>query len=48
VFSRDFTDPPDPSNTIDVGGIVGSMVRVQLNGTNALSLAEVQVLGYAQ
>ena len=48
VFSSNFVDPPDPSISIDVGGVAGSTVRVQLNGSNPLSLAEVQVLGYAQ
>ena len=48
VFSRDFSDAPEPSDTIDVGGVGGRTVRVQLNGTNPLSLAEVQVFGYGQ
>lgn len=47
LFSRDFSEAPDPSNSIDVGGVMGRTVRVQLIGTNPLSLAEVQVMGYA-
>ena len=49
VFSRVFAETPNPINSIDIGGVVGSAVRVQLNGSgNPLSLAEVQVMGYAQ
>lgn len=45
-FAQTETSNPDPSTTIDVGGALGSVVRIQLNTTNvALSLAEVQVLG---
>jgi hypothetical protein len=36
---------PNPSTTIAVGGAQGRYVRVQLTGTNFLSLAEVQVTG---
>ena len=45
VFSGDFSDFPDPHSEIDVGGVIGRTVRVQLNGTKPLSLAEVQVMG---
>ncbi len=48
TFTSNFTDAPNPSNTINVGGVMGSVVRVQLMGTNPLSLAEVQVMGYTQ
>lgn len=48
VFSRDFSDAPNPSNTVDVAGVQGRTVRIELNGNEALSLAEVQVMGYAQ
>ncbi len=48
VFSSFFADSPNPSISIDVGGITGKTVRVQLEGTNFLSIAEVQVMGYAQ
>lgn len=44
VFSRAFGAAPTPSNVIDVCGVVGRTVSVQLNGTGALSLAEVQVM----
>lgn len=45
VFSRTFNSAPNPSLTINTGGVVGRTVRVQLNNTNPLSLAEVQVIG---
>ncbi|RED94650.1 putative secreted protein (Por secretion system target) [Marinoscillum furvescens DSM 4134] len=45
TFSQSYTTYPDPSLTINVGGIVGNKVRVQLNDTNPLSLAEVEVFG---
>ena len=49
VFSRDFDAAPNPSISIDVGGVSGSTVQVQLRGLSGiLSLAEVQVMGYAQ
>jgi hypothetical protein len=41
------TTMPNPSATIAVGGAQGRYVRVQLTGTNYLSLAEVQVIGTA-
>jgi hypothetical protein len=37
------TAAPIPSTTVAVGGAQGRYVRVQLTGTNYLSLAEVQV-----
>jgi hypothetical protein len=37
--------PPDPSTTIKTSGANGRYVRVQLTGTDYLSLAEVQVFG---
>ena len=45
VFSRVISGEAPPSMTIDTGGVTGDQVRVQLNGTNPLSLAEVQVFG---
>ncbi|RED94649.1 carbohydrate-binding protein [Marinoscillum furvescens] len=45
TFSQSFTTYPDPSQAITVGGAVGNKVRVQLNDTNPLSLAEVEVFG---
>src|ERR1039458_8228462 len=41
------TTAPNPSTTITTGGVQGQYVRVQLSGTNYLSLAEVQVVGTA-
>lgn len=38
---------PNPSTTITVPSIAGRYVRIQLNGTNYLSLAELQVIGVA-
>ncbi|RED94648.1 carbohydrate-binding protein [Marinoscillum furvescens] len=43
TFSQTFTTFPDPSITVNAGGATGSVVRVQLNDTNPLSLAEVEV-----
>jgi len=45
VFSSHQTTAPNPFAAIPVGGVQGRFVRVQLNGTDNLSLAEVQVLG---
>jgi len=39
------TTAPNPSSTIGASGAQGRYVRVQLSGTNYLSLAEVQVFG---
>lgn len=39
------TMPPNPSTTIATNGAKGRYIRVQLNGTDYLSLAEVQVFG---
>lgn len=44
-FSQSITTVPNPSVTINTGGMVGKTVRVQLNTTDALSLAEVEVYG---
>lgn len=44
-FSQTFANYPDPSISVNAGGAVGNKVRVQLNGTNSLSLAEVEVYG---
>ncbi|MFY0713622.1 T9SS type A sorting domain-containing protein [Seonamhaeicola sp. NFXS20] len=45
TFSQTFTnDAPNPSKTINAGGALGKAVRIiQLNSSNVLSLAEVQV-----
>jgi hypothetical protein len=44
TFGSHQTTAPNPSTTI-VAGAQGRYVRVQLTGTNNLSLAEVQVFG---
>jgi hypothetical protein len=43
TWSSHQTTTPNPSTTIDTGGIKGRYIRVQLTGTDYLSLAEVQV-----
>lgn len=43
VYKTTITSTPNPSVTINTGGVTGSRVRIKLKGTNALSLAEVQV-----
>ena len=45
TFANHQTAAPNPSTTIAAGGAQGRYVRVQLTGTNYLSLAEVQVFG---
>jgi hypothetical protein len=45
TWSSHQTTAPNPSATIAAGGAQGRYVRVQLTGTNYLSLAEVQVMG---
>jgi hypothetical protein len=48
TFATHQTSAPDPSAVISIGGTVGftgRYVRIQLDGTGILSLAEVQVLG---
>ncbi len=45
TFASHQTSAPNPVSTIAVGGAQGRYVRVQLSGTNYLSLAEVQVFG---
>ena len=44
VFSKIFTSYPDPSVTMNAGNVKGRIVKVQLNATSALTLAEVQVI----
>lgn len=52
VFRRDFfttaTNPSADRVPVNVGGVSGQYIRVQLNGTNVLSLAEVVVNGTPQ
>ena len=43
VDSTIYTTYPDPSVTMDAGGVEGRFVKVQLNGNSVLNLAEVQV-----
>ena len=45
TYSRTYSSTPSPSLTVNTGGVVGKTVRIQLNGTNYLSLAEVEVYG---
>jgi hypothetical protein len=45
TFASHQTAAPNPSTSINTGGFPGRYVRVQLSGTNNLSLAEVQVFG---
>jgi hypothetical protein len=45
TFASHQTSAPNPSSTIAVNGAQGRYIRVQLTGTNYLSLAEVQVSG---
>jgi len=45
TFSSHQTTAPSPSSTVTITGAQGRYVRVQLSGTNYLSLAEVQVFG---
>jgi hypothetical protein len=47
TFGSHQTSAPNPSSTIAIAGVQGRYVRVQLTGTNNLSLAEVQVFGTA-
>ncbi|MDW5290818.1 T9SS type A sorting domain-containing protein [Formosa sp. PL04] len=44
-FSQTITNEPNPSVTIDAGGAIGQVIRVQSNLTSTLNLAEVQVFG---
>jgi hypothetical protein len=43
IWSSRQSAPPNPSTTIRTNAIRGRYVRVQLNGANFLSLAEIQV-----
>ncbi len=45
AYKTTINSTPNPSVTINTGGVVGSRVRIKLKGTNPLSLAEVQVFG---
>lgn len=43
VFSETFADYPDQSLIVETGYIIGRIVKIQINATRALTLAEVQV-----
>ena len=45
TYSSHQTSQPSPSTSVPFAGVSGRYVRVQLSGTNYLSLAEVQVFG---
>lgn len=47
TWSNHQTSIPSPATTIPLANVVGRYVRVQLSGTDYLSLAEVQVMGTA-
>jgi hypothetical protein len=46
TWSNHQTTYPSPSTAIPSNNVQGRYVRVQLSGTNFLSLAEVQVFGH--
>jgi hypothetical protein len=43
VFSETFADYPDPSIIVQTRNTIGRIVKIQINATRALTLAEVQV-----
>ncbi|MFB9057862.1 T9SS type A sorting domain-containing protein [Mariniflexile ostreae] len=43
VYSKTYAAYPNPSVTVDTGGVLGQIVKIQLNGETPLTLAEVQV-----
>lgn len=43
TYSKTYDTYPDPSVTVDAGGVQGQIIKIQLNITQALTLAEVQV-----
>jgi len=45
IWNNHQTSYPNPSATLSAPNFLGRYVRVQLSGTNFLSLAEVQVFG---
>lgn len=46
VFSKVINSTPDPARFINLGSVTGRTLRIQLNGSDVLSLAEIQVMGY--
>ncbi|MCH6255214.1 discoidin domain-containing protein [Puniceicoccaceae bacterium K14] len=47
TYIQSFSSYPDPSITVNAGGAEGRYVRIQLDDTNSLSLAEVEVFSGA-
>lgn len=45
TFSESVSDHPDPVMTINAGGAIGQVIKIQLNQNGTLSLAEVEVFG---
>nr|WP_299069490.1 discoidin domain-containing protein [uncultured Allomuricauda sp.] len=45
TFTQTITTAPNPSITLDAGGAIGQVVRIQSNLTETLNLAEVEVYG---
>ncbi|KXX71288.1 discoidin domain-containing protein [Flammeovirga sp. SJP92] len=43
TYFETFATHPAPSQTVNAGGAYGNIIRVQINGTGTLSLAEVEV-----
>ncbi|MEP1490000.1 MAG: discoidin domain-containing protein [Algibacter sp.] len=46
TYSKSFTSYPDPSIVINAGDVLGKVIKVQLDDTNSLSLAELEVYSY--
>ncbi|TRX59239.1 hypothetical protein FNH22_12000, partial [Fulvivirga sp. M361] len=45
TYTQTITTAPNPSVTLDAGGAIGQVVRIQSNLTTTLNLAEVEVYG---
>jgi len=45
IWQKSYTQHPSPYTVVSTGGVRGRYVKIQLNGTNPLSLAEVKVRG---
>ncbi|WP_139955812.1 galactose-binding domain-containing protein [Flavicella sediminum] len=45
TFTQVYEDYPNPSMSISLGGVVGSLVRISKSSDNGLTLAEVEVYG---
>ena len=48
TYSKTFTSYPDPSITTNAGGVQGKVIKIRLNRSGSLSLAEVQVFEQIQ